>query len=1483
MRLDVDSEMALLRFLRDAEGAGVFDWTANSSDGASDKTDGMTKLLTTWYHLDKLGFSHNDIRTGMRATVGGSLSSALSWLCLHLDSRRLPLGFTDKTDIEEVQAATTLSFQAAQRTATKTSAKIQDSDEPHRTNVVEAPKEEAPTTTNSAIDSKLKAQILAMSQTEQEVEYSSENEEEDISELPLHVQHARITMDLDAVKYLVASTADTASKRKLAGKIKELSAQIKAIEKTHGFDRRKAEVEFARAARTRPTPSSAGIQSSRLAVASSDPPILQTVPPPTPPPAPAPETSAKKEEDDETIDLGQLLDISATSAGPSSEEPTVSISSHLRSRNITIPTSWTGKFPKVVLHEQCIKAAPGGGKTVKIRYETIQDGRAMFRAKVEIKGLPSEDGEDIGPRIFTLHKEDWVEKAKPAEELVATLALRTLFSHMPLYRTLPPEYRDFWIALDDEQRAEQDRARRSEEEGVWSFVKELMEEKQQARLTSNRSQNRISSKDGISSNNEVARVQRTGAFTHSLAIHASLKSSLVRRRQSKIYQSLLASRKSLPVFAMRDELVKALTDQCVTVISGETGSGKSTQIPQFILEHAIDDEGLGGTCTVLCAQPRRISAVSLAARVSLELGDGEDRVGKDGSWVGHVVRLESKISESSTRLTYLTTGVLLRRLEADPLLTGITWVVVDEVHERSLESDFLLIVLRRVVKARLMLWMKGLAQGSGNAENLSPPLRVVLMSATAEAEKFARYFQGALDDISSDAARAGISLSCPVVTVPGRTYPVKTFFLEDAVEKSGYHMEPGSEFAKRSDLISKAGVIKVGGRSGKSGTTVHYELSSDANAIRHEPRPKVAAASVEGDDAAESPLFDNNDDDGFDAEDDSGFSNGVSAATIQTLERMDKRRIDLDLLEHLIRHLVRTEDASIPEEKSFTGSILVFLPGIAEIRRLYDRLTAEGLRSNQFGPGLWVLPLHSMLGGSDQSRVFQPAPTGKRKVVLATNIAETGITIPDVVYVIDTCRAREVSYDAKRNMTKLSEVLVSQANCRQRAGRAGRVRPGVCYHLISRATYGRMPPHRPPEMLRLPLEELVLRSLASVPLNDVKVDVREMLGEAIDPPPAKNVEKSVSLLMQIEALTPNGNLTSLGYQLASLPLDARLGKMLLYAISLECLDPILTIAASLSIAKGPFASSFEDTGSISRNSIAKKFKTGDSDLLVIANAFAAWRNCLTKPVGGHKAMLAFAAENNLSIPNLIQIEEGRAQLLRVLVSAKVLPSWVLAGDPDHSKTYQSNLLQTDIPVNPFSRNASSPTVLLAALAAGLYPSLLVMDETQPKPTRPGKLQLHFPGKKDLFVHVHPRSVLADLAERLAPGWYVTHAMTKTEGHRGAPERITASDLSRIGNGFVVVAAGVGSVSVEHRMGLLTVDDGRIAIKCPPRTASLVALFLSIVRVAIDSRMSQDEDVYMGVLRERKVEHSRMIRSLSQEWRDKALALFYAILNKERLC
>ncbi|MGH3412761.1 MAG: ATP-dependent RNA helicase HrpA [Marmoricola sp.] len=471
----------------------------------------------------------------------------------------------------------------------------------------------------------------------------------------------------------------------------------------------------------------------------------------------------------------------------------------------------------------------------------------------------------------------------------------------------------------------------------------------------------------------------------------------------------------LPVSARRDDIAEALAGHQVVIVAGETGSGKTTQLPKICLAM-----GRGQDAMIGHTQPRRIAARSVATRIAAELDT------ELGDLVGYQVRFTDRTSERS-RVKVMTDGILLAELRRDRMLSRYDTVIIDEAHERSLNIDFLLGYLKRLLPRR-------------------PDLKVVVTSATIETGRFAEYFGDA-----------------PVVEVSGRTYPVD----------------------------------------------VRY-------------RPLAAEPGAAG---------------GTDAEG-----------------------------EVLVRDQTEAIDAAVAELcTEGRGDILVFLPGEREIRDAADVLA----RRAEVGEGFDVLPLFSRLSAAEQHRIFEQH--ARRRVVLATNVAETSLTVPGIRYVVDTGLARISRYSARTKVQRLPIEPVSQASADQRAGRCGRVEAGICIRLYAEEDYGGRPEFTDPEILRTNLASVILQ-MTALGLGDVGGF------PFLDPPDRRNIRAGVQLLEEIGALRTGGadrtgrraaeqrpRLTGTGRKLARLPLDPRLGRMVLEADRLGCLREVLVVVAALSI------------------------------------------------------------------------------------------------------------------------------------------------------------------------------------------------------------------------------------------------------------------------------------------------------------------------------
>ena len=446
------------------------------------------------------------------------------------------------------------------------------------------------------------------------------------------------------------------------------------------------------------------------------------------------------------------------------------------------------------------------------------------------------------------------------------------------------------------------------------------------------------------------------------AVDAAVAEAEAKRRASPRVIAAEATRARLPAFNKRDELLAAVDGAQVLVVSGETGCGKTTQLPQFVLERALAG-GDASVTGILCTQPRRISAISVAARVAQERG--EDL----GESVGYQIRLEAKRSKR-TRLLFCTTGVLLRRLATEPTLASVSHVFVDEIHERGMNEDFLLVVLRDLLPKR-------------------PDLKVVLMSATLDAESFAKYFDGA-----------------PLCHIPGFTYPVEELFLEDALEAFRGNLAVPPPDNGHGGGGTWGGRRKRFGRTRDNMTSLGYNPDED-----------------DGDEGAEGA-------EGADEDDPSWAC--LSRGTQESLRHWRRRcalddKVDVDLVKNLVAEIVADP---APDGEDSDGAILVFLTGWDEITKLNDLMRADRILGDP--RQCVVLPLHGAMPTANQHEIFDKPPRGVRKIILSTNIAETSITIDDITHVVDCGKAKEKTYDALNNLACLKPAWISKASAHQR-------------------------------------------------------------------------------------------------------------------------------------------------------------------------------------------------------------------------------------------------------------------------------------------------------------------------------------------------------------------------------------------------------------------------------------------------------------------
>src|SRR5690554_292664 len=455
----------------------------------------------------------------------------------------------------------------------------------------------------------------------------------------------------------------------------------------------------------------------------------------------------------------------------------------------------------------------------------------------------------------------------------------------------------------------------------------------------------------------------------------------------------------LPVSERREELLKAIAEHQVVVIAGETGSGKTTQIPKLCLELGLGCRGLIGH-----TQPRRLAARTVAARIAEELNTPL------GERVGYQVRFHDQVSDN-TQIKLMTDGILLAETQHDRFLDKYEVLIIDEAHERSLNIDFLLGYIKRLLPRR-------------------PDLKLIITSATIDLERFSQHFDA------------------PVIEVSGRTYPVEVLY-----------------------------------------RPLHEMESEDEKAL--------------------------------------DLQQGILAAVDELVE------ID------------RAKRSGGP------GDILVFLPGEREIRETADLLRKAQLRDTE------IIPLYARLSLAEQNRVFHGARAAGRRIVLPTNVAETSLTVPGIRYVIDPGLARISRYSYRSKVQRLPIEAVSQASANQRAGRCGRVAPGVCIRLYSEEDFLNRPEFTEPEIQRTNLASVILQllHLRLGKLQDFPF---------IDVPDERFVKDGLTLLQELEAVNDKGELLPQGAQMARLPVDPRIGRILLEASKRGALKEVLIIAAVLS-------------------------------------------------------------------------------------------------------------------------------------------------------------------------------------------------------------------------------------------------------------------------------------------------------------------------------
>eukprot|EP00474_Spongospora_subterranea_P010151 CRZ10609.1 hypothetical protein [Spongospora subterranea] len=638
--------------------------------------------------------------------------------------------------------------------------------------------------------------------------------------------------------------------------------------------------------------------------------------------------------------------------------------------------------------------------------------------------------------------------------------------------------------------------------------------------------------------------------------------------------------KSLPIASRYLELINMINNNSVVIVSAETGAGKTTQIPQYLLYHHEQNPETPAP-NILITQPRRIAAISIADRVASERGE---TLGDDSS-VGYSVRFKKvlpTVSAEKGSAVFCTTGVLLRRLKNDPSLSSVTHVILDEVHERDLNTDLAMIAILDLIHIR-------------------PDLRLILMSATADISLFQNYFK-------RDKALP------PTIHVTGRMFPVTEKYLEGC-------------------LMSLNSVGKYRTFISKSRECQRYI-------------------------AAEAP-------DQYKMEDEFEKSKRMSCDT------------PLDLMEALICHVLE-------KTRHANDAVLVFLPGWAEISGLQRRLIADRFKLGITNATKYrIITLHSSMPQSTQQSVFSSPEPGVRNIILSTNIAETSLTITNIGCVIDSGKMRITTYEPQRRISSLDSVWASQSNIKQRIGRAGRVRSGEYFSIMSSDRLRSLPYSLCPELLRIDLQSAVLMVKA---LHFPGGDIKSIFRRAPQPPKDSSILHAINSLQALGAIDDNEQMTSIGEIMCEMPCDPWIARMTLSGFMFNCFDPILTLAAVMT-SRSVFSFHPEERA-IARDSIRNKFgKDTDSDQILSLRAFREWQQS--------GECWQFSKSNWIHHMAMVDVSRTRAQFYKVFLQ------YGLIRDTSRGSKSGNNQLLGGRSRNTWS---SSPEVISAVLCASLYPN-----------------------------------------------------------------------------------------------------------------------------------------------------------------------------------
>ncbi|KAL5009672.1 hypothetical protein ScPMuIL_011977 [Solemya velum] len=527
-----------------------------------------------------------------------------------------------------------------------------------------------------------------------------------------------------------------------------------------------------------------------------------------------------------------------------------------------------------------------------------------------------------------------------------------------------------------------------------------------------------------------------------------------------------------------------------------------------------------------------------------------------------------------------------------------------------------------------------------------------------------------------------------------------------------------------------------------------------------------------------------------------------SLKTRNIITRLNPNRINMDLILELLAALEKD-----PEFKEIDGAVLIFLPGLADIQELYDLINSESRFSSR--KKYQVLALHSVLSSTDQNLAFNTAPAGVRKIVLATNIAETGITIPDVVFVIDSGKVKENRYIESSQMSTLEEVFISHASAKQRKGRAGRVREGYCFRIYTKQLYDSLKPYTIPELLRVPLEELCLQIMKCG-----YGQPSQFLSQALDPPQQQAVMRAMKLLEEVGACVDGCTLTSLGHHLSALPVHVRIGKMLLFASIFGCLEPVAVIAAAMT-EKSPFVFPLGKQGLV--DSVKQSLAIGHSDQLTLYKVYLGWKAAKSK---GRATEMSYCQKNYLRCNTLREIENVKTDLIKLVQSIGFDDSPTLKKRPNIVPDSEDVLAISRCTATSFDLDQHTIAMVRAVLTAGLYPCVAMV--TNMSPNSQDKVPCIVETDQGP-ARVHPSSVNSCLQ---ANGWMVYHQKVKSS-------RVYLRDCSLV-TPFPLMLFG-GDIVVQHTQQQIIIDD-KIKFKAYAKTGVIFKEIRKLLGKFLDKKL-----------------------------------------------